>query len=261
MKSIILAILTLLISFVSYATIGPITGDSSVCVGSIDTLRDSTAGGRWISSNISVGTIDSVTGVLTGITAGVTTITYTVDTNHTTRTINVNTFPFAGTITGDDYICPWGTLFTDSISGGVWGITDTVYATISTDSSTNQGYSVSLSAAIPCIADTITYTVTNSCGSTAAIFPVEVCWPCEGGVNVVSQPTISIQLYPNPVSNELIITSANKITAVTITNLLGQTDYTHQYNAARVQVDVADLPTGVYFVKINGTEVRKFVKE
>ena len=32
------------------------------------------------------------------------------------------------------------------------------------------------------------------------------------------------------------------------------------YPAEKVQVDISVLPTGVYLVKVNGTEVRKFVK-
>jgi len=68
-------------------------------------------------------------------------------------------------------------------------------------------------------------------------------------------------IYPNPVTTELNITSFNKITQLTITNLIGQQVYTHVYNKESVQVNVARLPGGIYFVKINGSEVRRFVKE
>jgi type IX secretion system substrate protein/beta-propeller repeat-containing protein len=69
-----------------------------------------------------------------------------------------------------------------------------------------------------------------------------------------------ITLFPNPTQNELMITAPYTITRVAISNMLGQTVYTRAYNADQVQVDVAGLPTGVYFVKINDIEVRKFVK-
>jgi Secretion system C-terminal sorting domain len=68
-------------------------------------------------------------------------------------------------------------------------------------------------------------------------------------------------LFPNPVKNELSISYPVTITSLSIINLFGQQVYTHEYNADKVQIDVADLPTGVYFVRINGTEVRRFVKE
>ena len=85
-----------------------------------------------------------------------------------------------------------------------------------------------------------------------------VCLP--GGVNDVTNEN-SFSISPNPVYNELNITSTNKITNITITNLLGQTVFTHKYNSEQVQVSVADLPTGMYFVKINNIEVRRFVRE
>ena len=76
--------------------------------------------------------------------------------------------------------------------------------------------------------------------------------------NLVTNGLISV--YPNPAHNELTIT-AQTITNVAIINLLGQTVYTHTYNTNKVQVNVANLPIGIYFVKINGSEVRKFMKE
>jgi len=70
----------------------------------------------------------------------------------------------------------------------------------------------------------------------------------------------TVELYPNPAGKLLYIKGTN-ITNVAISNLLGQTVYSQDYNAQQVQVDVADLPTGMYLVRINGTEVRKFAKE
>jgi type IX secretion system substrate protein/NHL repeat-containing protein len=79
-----------------------------------------------------------------------------------------------------------------------------------------------------------------------------------GVANVSDDRRISI--YPNPVSTELTIT-ADLITQIIITNLIGQAVYARDYHAETVSVNVADLPVGVYFVRINGTGVRKFVKE
>ena len=73
--------------------------------------------------------------------------------------------------------------------------------------------------------------------------------------------TSGINAYPNPVTSELAITATEKINQITITNQIGKTVYTNEYDDVNVQIDVADLPTGLYFVKINGTEVRKFVKQ
>jgi len=81
------------------------------------------------------------------------------------------------------------------------------------------------------------------------------------GVQTIQQNNHSILIYPNPTSTSLTITSPNKITSIAISNLLGQTVFTNKYNIEQVQVDVSNLPSSIYFVKINGTEVRKFVKE
>jgi hypothetical protein len=70
-----------------------------------------------------------------------------------------------------------------------------------------------------------------------------------------------LTIYPNPATTSLTITSQSPINQITITNLLGQTIYSNNYNSEQVQVDVSDLPTGLYFVKVNGSEMRKFMKE
>jgi len=72
---------------------------------------------------------------------------------------------------------------------------------------------------------------------------------------------VAISVIPNPAATSLTIQSNEPINQITITNLLGQTIFTHNHNTEQVQIDVANLPSGVYFVKINDCEVRKFVKE
>jgi len=77
-------------------------------------------------------------------------------------------------------------------------------------------------------------------------------------------PTLSnthdYEVYPNPATTILIITATTPITSVAISNLLGQPLFTHEYNTTHVQIDVADLPGGMYLMKVNDTEVRRFVK-
>ena len=86
-----------------------------------------------------------------------------------------------------------------------------------------------------------------------------VAWP--EGANQLSISTQAITLYPNPATTSLTITATNTITNITISNVIGQTVYSHEYNDQQVQVNVADLSSGLYFVKINGSEVVKFVKQ
>ena len=71
----------------------------------------------------------------------------------------------------------------------------------------------------------------------------------------------NVNIFPNPATTQLTINAQNKINDIAIINLLGQTVYTNQYNSSQIQIDVATLPAGIYCVKINGSEVRKFVKQ
>ncbi len=80
-------------------------------------------------------------------------------------------------------------------------------------------------------------------------------------VNNINVPAETITISPNPATSELTISSSDKIASVSIYNLLGQTIYNNQYNSKSVQVNVASLPPGVYFVKVNGSYVQKFVKQ
>jgi choice-of-anchor A domain-containing protein len=58
-------------------TVNDITGTTTVCKGSTTALSNSTAAGTWSSSNTSVATVDA-NGVVTGIAAGTSTISYSV---------------------------------------------------------------------------------------------------------------------------------------------------------------------------------------
>jgi len=58
------------------APISPITGNTSLCIGSNTTLANATAGGLWSSSNTAVAIVNANTGVVTGVSAGAATITY-----------------------------------------------------------------------------------------------------------------------------------------------------------------------------------------
>jgi sugar lactone lactonase YvrE len=84
---------------------------------------------------------------------------------------------------------------------------------------------------------------------------------CDLAINNVPYNSEPITIFPNPTTASLTISSPDQITTVSITSLIGQTVYNHEYNSIEVHVDVADLPKGIYFVKVNGSGVRKFVKQ
>ncbi len=86
-----------------------------------------------------------------------------------------------------------------------------------------------------------------------------------GLVSEVNAQT-NINISPNPATTQLTVTSTEKINTVAITSLLGQVVFSYEYNTEKAQLDVADLPTGIYFVRVSCgssgfTMTKKFVKE
>ncbi len=85
-------------------SIAAISGSSSVCMGSTLSLSNTTSGGVWSSSNTGVATISAATGLVTPVSTGTTTISYTTDCGAVTKAITVNGLPavavspFASTI-------------------------------------------------------------------------------------------------------------------------------------------------------------------
>jgi hypothetical protein len=77
----------------------------------------------------------------------------------------------------------------------------------------------------------------------------------------VIQPGKTLSLYPNPATTELTISAPEKITGLSITNIVGQEVVRRQYNSSQVSVDVHNLPAGMYFIRVNGITPLNFMKE
>jgi gliding motility-associated-like protein len=149
-----------------------ITGTLAVCIGSTTQLTGSgTAAGTtpWTSSNTAVATVSN-TGLVTGVSAGTATITYTNASGcNDQEMITVNPLP---TVTGTD-VCVGGTT---SLTGSgtpaattPWTSSNTAVATIS---------STGVVTGVTVGSTTITYTNSNGCSNTMTL-------------NVVANPSIS----------------------------------------------------------------------
>ena len=71
-------------------------------------------------------------------------------------------------------------------------------------------------------------------------------------------------MYPNPVSDKLVVETTETIDHLEIYNLLGALVYSDTDCATKVEISVSDLPSGMYFVRLktnNNTETLKFVKK
>ncbi len=160
----------------------PIVGPDIVCVGSTGSYSSATPGGGWTSSNTAIATIDDTTGVVTGVSGGIVTITYTTDITGTpacprTKTIAIGLQP----VEGDTDICVGETTtLTNAISGGTWSSSNTSVATIDASSGSLTGIAGGTA--------TITYshpgcytTTVVTVGSSALDFsvcertPIEIC--------------------------------------------------------------------------------------
>jgi uncharacterized protein YjdB len=151
-----------------------ITGTTTVCASNNTTLSNSVSGGTWSSSNNAIGTVNSSTGVVTGISEGNVTISYINNTCFSIINVSVSPLPNAGIITGISSICEDETTsFTSSGDDGTWSSSNTSVATIDEEgdfSANNAGTT------------TISYSTTNSCGTATATKMVTVNASTDAGV-------------------------------------------------------------------------------
>jgi uncharacterized protein YjdB len=158
-------------SAVTAVTINPlpslITGTAVVCVGATTTLSDVDGPGTWTSSDITVATVGSTTGVVTGMgTGGFATITYTLGTGCTTSiVVTVNSF-VAAPITGPSSVCAGQNItLADGTPGGVWSSGNVAIATVGT-----SGVVTGVSGGPV----TISYVATSGCGTATATKTITV---------------------------------------------------------------------------------------
>lgn len=97
-------------------------------------------------------------------------------------------------------------------------------------------------------------------GSTYFCNPIQVhvVYPTSG---TTINKSGNITIYPNPTSSEITVIAPYTIREVSICNLLGQTVLNTQHNAETLHLNVAAIPAGVYFIKVNNSEVMKFIKQ
>lgn len=90
--------------------VAPITGVSGVCLGESSTLSNATFGGTWSSSNTSIATIGSTSGVVTSVAYGVATISYSVASTGCSAIVpfSVTSTPTVYAVTGGGSYCAGG---------------------------------------------------------------------------------------------------------------------------------------------------------
>jgi hypothetical protein len=238
-----LTLLALVISYASFA-LGPLTPSSgTACIGSPFYITDSLyPGGAWSSSAPSIATIGS-TGIMTGVSAGVVTITYTLGASYVTGTYTINPTP-TPIVGGGVTVCPGATVtLTDATPGGVWNSAVPAIATVGSatgivtgvsSGTVSIGYSIGgchaytsitvpsagtvmpiSGAAAVCVGSTITLTDATA-GGTWSATPSSVATISTSGVLTgVAVGTVSISYT---VSTSCGVTTVTRMDSVTTTS-------------------------------------------
>ncbi len=161
------------------SSVAAITGTTNVCAGATTSLTDVTPGGTWYSTNTAVATVGS-TGTVTGMSAGNATISYTVAGVAVTAVINV-TGTTAGTIGGPVTVAAGSTItLTDAVAGGVW---------LAGNSNVTVSPVGVVTGMVPGTV-TISYTLTNGCGSFYATRALTV--NPSSGTGITGNPSVCI---------------------------------------------------------------------
>jgi hypothetical protein len=242
----------------------PITGSMMVCQSDTIHLHNVAPGGTWSSANTTIALIYPATsagvpyGLVVGASGGSVLISYNVvtpcGTVIDTATITVAPLPVIYPITGGDSVCPGGMITLSSATpGGTWISSNSSVATISAAGMVNVVASSGVT--------TISYSVSNSCGTTSQSMALTVACPSTTGIAEVAA-TNNVLVYPNPASDVLHI-SGTPVANVRIVNMYGQVvAISHNANS----VSVTGLAPGIYMAELyndNGVIVgnERFTKQ
>lgn len=181
---------------------GTVSGDQTLCVGDAIPYSATVPGGSWSSSNTSIATVNSATGVVNAIATGTANIIYTVlgsgGCPNATASIplTVTAIPSAGTLNGNQAICVgFSTTFSSTVSDGAWSSSNSAIATVS-----SAGVIIGVSAGTA----TISYVVNGTGG-------------CPSSIPATRTVTVSAPLSPGLLSgNQSICVGGNSTFVSTV---------------------------------------------
>ena len=157
---------------------GMISGIDVICAGTTDTLMDPSTAGMWSTFSSSIATVNA-NGVLSALSAGIDTVYYSISNSCGTRQASMPVFvkpaPNAGMIYGSNQVCVgssvniYDTVLHDTLSVGAWSNRHSSLDNIAAFTKD----SVMITAVAAGI-DTISFSVTNSCGTAVASYVVSM---------------------------------------------------------------------------------------
>ncbi len=256
-----------------YPNTAPTTsGDLNVCVGGttgaysayIAGIGNPTTG-SWSSSNPSIASIDVSTKRASGVSGGTAVLTYSITdacgTFNSTRNLQVaSTPPNAGRLTGSSSVVLGNSIVISQSSGSVAGAWSTSAASIASIGTITHA-TLSTTATVTGVTAgtaTITYTVTNACGSNRVTKTISVTSPREAWAQ-----ESGVKMYPNPTTGMLNIEYARLTTNLEIemVDMTGKVVYAQATEFEKMSIDVSKFITGTYLVRIkaNGEQSQQRV--
>ncbi len=216
---------------------GTISGSAAVCNGSsTQYTSNGQGGGTWMSSNMAVATV-SATGLVTGVGAGMATISYTVTSegcsNSATKVITVNALPNttitvaenSGTTPNDGTICAGASATLNGSGGGTYAW--------------SNGANTAAITVTPSGTTTYSVTVTNASGCTATATRTIT-------VNPLPTPGITVSENSGTTPNDGTICSGDVATLTAS----GGTSYVWSMGATSNVVNVSPTATTTYTVTV-----------
>lgn len=82
----------------------------------------------------------------------------------------------------------------------------------------------------------------------------------EQALSIDDKFAVNVNYFPNPVTHSLTVTSLISLDSYQVYDILGKQVQTGTLNAHVVDVDMSQLKTGVYFVKVQSGELEKTMK-
>ena len=229
-------------------TVPAITGNTTICDNTTTTLSNTLTGGVWSSSLTSKATVNSTSGLVSGVAAGTSTITYLYtdnngcsNTNSTVVTINAS--PTVAAITGNAGVCIGSTTtFSNVTLNGTWTSSNTSVATIN---------SSGLISTVATGSSTVSYTVINASSCTTFVTKsitvnalpnvtanATATTVCNGTSVTLTGGNASSYTWNNGITNNVAFT-ATATTAYTVTG----TDGNGCVKTANITITVNPLPT------------------
>ena len=154
--------------------------------------------------------------------------------------------------------------YPSNVSNVVWNWGDNTTSTGLYPSHTYSAagfYNICLTVSVSC--GTITTTCLNTniyrSSSTNQVATINVINPLVTGIAKNNTASV-IRLFPNPVKDILTIENSTGDFNIVVTDLYGKVVYAKAHSANDSKVDLQNLNSGIYFIKVSGADYSKSIK-